>query len=62
MSSFNCEKCGTPILDTPGVGYVTGCEHYPLAKKDSSDMRYYYTPQEYRDRLEEDFEKRWANY
>ena len=28
MSSFNCEKCGTPCLDT-GSGYVTGCKHYP---------------------------------
>lgn len=32
MSSFNCEHCGKPILDTPR-GYVTGCEHYPLSDK-----------------------------
>lgn len=29
MSSFRCETCQTPIIDTP-KGYVTGCEHYPL--------------------------------
>ena len=29
MSSFICEKCGKPILDTPH-GYITGCEHYPV--------------------------------
>lgn len=29
MSSFNCEKCNTPIIDTPGKGYITHCEHYP---------------------------------
>ena len=28
MSHFNCEHCGTAIIDTPD-GYVTGCEHYP---------------------------------
>ena len=27
MSSFYCDKCGTPLLDTEG-GYVTECEHY----------------------------------
>ena len=29
MSSFDCEKCGTPILDGPH-GYFTECEHYPI--------------------------------
>ena len=29
MSSFNCEHCGTPIIDTHR-GYVTGCPHWPL--------------------------------
>lgn len=28
MSSFNCSKCQTPILDSP-EGYTTFCEHYP---------------------------------
>lgn len=28
MSSFNCDKCGAPCLDSPN-GYTTGCEHYP---------------------------------
>lgn len=28
MSNFNCEKCGTAILDT-GSGYITSCKHYP---------------------------------
>lgn len=28
MSSFNCEHCGAPIIDTPN-GYATGCIHYP---------------------------------
>lgn len=27
MSSFTCEHCGTPIIDTPD-GYITGCNHY----------------------------------
>ena len=34
MSSFDCEKCGAPIIDTP-KGYVTECEHYPLDLKKS---------------------------
>lgn len=29
MSSFNCPKCGTAIIDTP-KGYVTSCEHYQI--------------------------------
>ncbi|MFA6358813.1 MAG: hypothetical protein WCY09_09185 [Candidatus Omnitrophota bacterium] len=33
MSSFNCEKCGKPILDAPNTGYYTECEHYPLEEK-----------------------------
>ncbi len=28
MSSFNCEKCGLPNLDSE-YGYIAGCEHYP---------------------------------
>jgi hypothetical protein len=28
MSSFYCEKCGAPCIDTER-GYVSGCEHYP---------------------------------
>jgi len=31
MSSFICEKCNAKILDTE-LGYITGCEHYPMAK------------------------------
>lgn len=27
MSSFNCEHCGTAIIDTPR-GYITSCEHH----------------------------------
>lgn len=29
MSSFNCEKCDTAIVDT-SEGYISECEHYPL--------------------------------
>lgn len=29
MSSFQCEKCGTDILDSPD-GYTSGCDHWPL--------------------------------
>jgi len=29
MSSFNCDQCGKPIIDTDN-GYVTECEHHPL--------------------------------
>ena len=31
MSSFQCEKCGKPILEGD-EGYYTGCEHYPLVQ------------------------------
>lgn len=27
MSNFNCEHCGTAIIDT-SRGYITSCEHY----------------------------------
>ena len=29
VSNFNCEQCGSPIIDGSS-GYVTGCEHYPI--------------------------------
>ena len=29
MSSFNCNDCGTEIIDTD-KGYVTACEHWPM--------------------------------
>jgi hypothetical protein len=29
MSSFICQECNKPIVDTP-QGYVTECEHWPL--------------------------------
>lgn len=29
MSNFICDKCGAEIIDSP-LGYVTGCEHYPV--------------------------------
>lgn len=32
MSSFKCDKCNKPILDTPS-GYITECEHYPVESK-----------------------------
>ena len=31
MSSFNCPKCGKPILDTP-KGYISECAHYKINK------------------------------
>jgi len=31
MSNFTCEHCGANICDSPH-GYVTGCEHYPMAE------------------------------
>lgn len=34
MSNFNCETCGTAILDSPD-GYTTSCEHHP---KDVSNL------------------------
>lgn len=34
MSSFLCEHCGEIISDTPN-GYVTGCPHYPIEKKEA---------------------------
>lgn len=29
MSNFNCEHCGTAIIDSPR-GYITSCEHYKV--------------------------------
>lgn len=29
MSNFACEYCGRTQLDKDGVGYVSGCSHYP---------------------------------
>jgi hypothetical protein len=29
VSSFNCDQCGKPIIDTDR-GYVTECEHHKL--------------------------------
>lgn len=37
MSSFNCEHCGTAIIDTPR-GYITSCEHYPLEVVDVKEQ------------------------
>lgn len=34
MSNFNCPECGTAIVEGDGGHYVTGCEHYPLEKKE----------------------------
>jgi hypothetical protein len=31
MSNFACEHCGANICDSLR-GYVTGCEHYPMAE------------------------------
>jgi hypothetical protein len=39
MSSFKCAKCGKAIIDTPYKGYITGCPHYPLAKKSESVVK-----------------------
>jgi len=32
MSSFICDKCGEPIIDTAN-GYTTQCEHYPIKRE-----------------------------
>jgi N-methylhydantoinase A/oxoprolinase/acetone carboxylase beta subunit len=29
VSSFNCQKCGTPNIDSGAAGYTAGCCHYP---------------------------------
>lgn len=29
MSSYNCNECGTAIIDTDN-GYVTACDHWPM--------------------------------
>lgn len=34
MSSYECEKCGLPIIDT-NLGYITGCPHWPLGISDA---------------------------
>ena len=37
MSSFNCPRCGKPILDTP-KGYISECEHYKINKPQDYDI------------------------
>ena len=38
MSNFICEKCGVSILDSD-MGYITGCEHYPVEVSKSTKKR-----------------------
>ena len=40
MSNFNCDKCGTTIIDSSN-GYITSCEHYKAenVNKFRSDIR-----------------------
>jgi len=42
MSSFNCERCGTAIIDTE-YGYITSCEHYKSDKKAIDTFKTIYT-------------------
>ena len=37
MSNFNCEKCGTTIIDKPNIGFVSFCRHYPRIKKEDDN-------------------------
>lgn len=32
MSTFNCKHCHAECIDTE-VGYITGCEHYPVNRE-----------------------------
>lgn len=34
MAHFKCEICGADILEGTDGWYITGCEHYPLTKKE----------------------------
>ena len=42
-SNFNCEKCGQALIDTPGGGYITECEHYPMKNK-VNEIKQVWTP------------------
>jgi len=30
MSNFNCDICGSPIVENQNGEYITGCRHYPI--------------------------------
>lgn len=47
MSNFECEKCGTAIIDSPR-GYVTGCDHYPLSGIEAESVMTCYSCHHYR--------------
>ena len=34
MSSYICETCGLPIINTE-TGFITGCNHHPLGISDA---------------------------
>lgn len=37
MSNFTCEHCGIPIIDS-NLGYITGCQHYPLKTAQEAEL------------------------
>ena len=40
MSSFNCDVCGLPIIESESGEYITGCSHYPLEKLSKYNKNY----------------------
>jgi len=38
MSDFNCETCGTWVLEGPSGANETGCEHHP--KREQAGLAY----------------------
>lgn len=42
MSSFKCEICNTPIIDSPS-GYITECLHWPIKILKESNYTYFIT-------------------
>ena len=40
MSSFNCDVCGLPIIESENGEYITGCSHYPLEKLSKYNKNY----------------------
>ena len=37
MSNFNCNICGSPIIEDENGEYITGCKHYPIEKLNRGD-------------------------
>jgi hypothetical protein len=48
MGNYNCEICGTAIIEGRSGHYITECEHYPLKKFENKTI---ITNKDFQDRL-----------